>query len=585
MDDKPSAQRFIDQGILPENLPPIFTTSKLWQHFSGSGTAYGITGKAVGDHAVYNASKRGGQRRVFSLPHPAFVRDLGLFYEKHWEDLRPLLERAPGSVSKPIFTPTGNRHVRITPHSELPELRLRAFSRFKYCLVTDIARFFPSIYTHTFPWAINGKSAAKGDTSSNSAAVFGNRLDFIFRNSQSRQTIGIPVGPDASKIASELLLSAVDNDFLSRYPITGRPTYVRHVDDYWIAGNSQEECERHLFHLRLALREFQLDINESKTKIISTKLVFADDWPFEFDRELIDSLEGGRKHRNETLSILAKITEVAATSGDDGLIRHAIRLIDENRLWDTNWSLLEHFVAQCAVQFPHSFDYVARVVAWRKRINPSTLDAELWRHVALATIEQNAPLGRDSEVVWALWLLRELEVVLPRATTDLMLVNAGPIPLALLAHMSVNKLTADRRLRDKLIKKVRGNPIAGPLWPLSLELTHLGKAEPSWLQEKLPAYLLVLHQKRASIIDWQAKPKVFDDTPDGEDDGPEYAIEDYGADYGSDENAAAEDDDEEDEDGNFDDPIHDLLDDEFDEAMRREDERDRRGEPDEEDDI
>lgn len=406
--DEPDAQSFMDRGLLPENLPPIFTSEKLWSHFSVSGTSYGITGKAVGDHAVYNVSKRGGQRRVFAIPHPAFVRDLGLFFEKHWTDLKPLFDKSPGSASRPTMLSAGNRHVRLTPHSDLPELRLRAFSRFKYCLVTDIARFFPSVYTHTLPWAINGKAAAKADKASVSATVFGNRLDFILRNSQAGQTIGIPVGPDTSKITAELLLSAVDENFLSRYPATGRPAYVRHVDDYWVAGNSQEECERHLFHLRLSLREFQLDINESKTKIISTKLVFADDWPFEFDKELIESLGKGRKQKNETLSILAKITEVATTSGDDGIIRHAIRVIDDNRLWDAQWGLLEHFVAQCAVQFPHSFDYVARVIAWRKRRNPGTLDAELWRHVALATIDQNAPLGRDSEVVWALWLLKVL---------------------------------------------------------------------------------------------------------------------------------------------------------------------------------
>lgn len=547
----PNAKDFIDRGLLPENMPPIFTSKKLWHHFSGSGSAYGITGKAVGDQANYNASKRGGQRRVFGVPHPAFARDLGLFFEKHWADFAPLFDRSTGSVSKPVMTSSGNRHVRLTSHSDLPELRLRAFSRYKFCLVTDVARFFPSVYTHTLPWAINGKTAAKNDTSSASAAVFGNRLDFILRNSQSRQTIGIPVGPDTSKITAELLLSAVDDDFLSRYSRNSRPTYVRHVDDYWIAGNTHEECERHLFHLRMALREFQLDINESKTKIISTKLVFADDWPFEFDKELIESLGRPRKQRNETLSILAKITEVATTSGDDGIIRHAIRLIDDNRLWDQQWELLQHFVAQCAVQFPHSFDYVARVIAWRKRRNPETLDAELWRHIALSTIDQNAPLGRDSEVVWALWLLKELEVIIPRATTDLMLMNAGPMPLALLAHMSVRKLTADRRLREKLIKKVVGNPIAGPFWPLSLELVHLGKGKADWLQEKIPAYLLILHQKRASIIDWGAKLKVYKDAPDDEDDEPDYAIEDYGADYGSDDSSYGEDDsdDSDDSDG------------------------------------
>lgn len=546
MEENPNPQAFIDRGLLPENLPPIFTSRKLWGDLSSAGPGYGITAKAVGDHAIYNASKRGGQRRVFAIPHPAFIRDAGLFYERHWSELLTLFERSPGSVSKPILSSVANRHVRLTSHSDLPEIRLKAFSRYKFCLVTDISRFFPSVYTHTLPWAINSKAEAKNDISSNSATVYGNRLDLIFRNSQSKQTIGIPVGPDASKIAAELLLTAVDANFLSRYRRNERPAYVRHVDDYWVAGNSQEECEKHLYNLRLSLREFQLDINESKTKIVSTKLVFADDWPFEFDRELTESLSAGTRQKNETLSILAKITEVATTSGDDGIIRHAIRLVDEKRLWDDLWDLLQHFLAQCAVQFPHSFDYVARVIAWRKRRNPASLDNALWKDVALSTIDQHAPLGRDSEVVWALWLLKELGVVVPTKTTDLMLLNSGPIPLALLAHMASNNRTSDRRIRQKLTAKVVGNPISGAFWPLSLELTHLRRGNPLWLAERLPPHLLILHRNKASIIDWDARPKVYGDSPDSDDDEPDYAIEDYGADYGADENT----DRDEDEDDN-----------------------------------
>ena len=40
-------------------------------------------------------------------------------------------------------------------------------------------------------------------------------------------------------------------------------------------------------------------------------------------------------------------------------------------LWNNNWDILEHFLAQCAVQFPHSFDFVARVIAWRIRLGQS----------------------------------------------------------------------------------------------------------------------------------------------------------------------------------------------------------------------
>ena len=198
-----------------------------------------------------------------SDPHPTFVRDQGLFFEKHWTHIEALFEAAIGSLSRPTVDSQGARHVHVTSHQELPRLRLKRLSRFRFCLVTDVSRFFPSVYTHTLSWAINGKSAAKSDTQPNSAAVFGNRLDFIIRQAQSRQTIGIPVGPDASKIVAEILMSAVDKRFLE---LSGKsaPAYVRHVDDYWVGGHTHEECEKHLQNLRLALKEYQLDINYLK---------------------------------------------------------------------------------------------------------------------------------------------------------------------------------------------------------------------------------------------------------------------------------------------------------------------------------
>lgn len=537
----PSAEMFVTKGILPENLPPVFTSRHLWQHFHPLGSNYGVVAKAVGEAATYNASKRGGQRRIFGIPHPAFIRDAGLFYEKHWPSLLPLVDGSFGSASKPIFQLVGNRHVRITPHSELPRIRLRAFSRFKYCLITDVARFFPSVYTHSFPWAINGKNAAKQDMNSQSSFVFGNRLDFILRNSQSKQTIGIAVGPDTSKVASELLMAAVDREFVRRSG-RARPTYVRHVDDYWIAGNTHEECEKHLQNLRASLREYELDINEAKTKIVSMRQVFADDWPFEFDKEIVASLELGA-NPNEALGVLTSMIERATTTNDDGLIRHAIRVIDERRLWSRDWDLLQHFLAQCAVQFPHTTDYVARVIAWRHRVWPDDVDAGLWNEVARLTVNQNASLGRDSETIWSLWLLKELGSKVSKGTSDLVLSNSGPLVLAWLAHMHARKMATDSRLWTKLRDVVADNPLAGDMWPLSLELVHLGKGDAAWIDTRLPIAVRILHEQRASLIEWKARPKVFDE-PEDEDDVPDFAIEDYGADYGADASADEEDEDE-----------------------------------------
>lgn len=523
-------QLLVTKGLLPENLPPVFTTASVWTALAPKHLAYVVTPKATGELCLYNSSKRGGQRRVFAIPHPLFVKEQGLFLRKHWSQIEALFDTAVGSVSRPQVDAAGPRHVRITSHRDLPKIRLQTLSRFKFCLVTDVSRFFYSIYTHALPWALNGKAAAKTDNDKNSATVFGNRLDFIIRQAQAKQTIGIPVGPDSSKIAAEIIMSAVDQSFIKRSGQSA-PVYVRHVDDYWIGGHTYEECEKHLANLRAALRDYELDINESKTRIISTSYVFGETWPSEFDKA-IEVDFGFLMDEHSGISTLAHVVDRATKENDDGIIRHVIRIFDKKKLWDTNWNILEHFLAQCSVQFPHSFDYVARVIAWRARVGQS-INVPMWREIAELTTKQHSALGRDSETCWGIWLLKELGAKLPKSLTDLMVTNSGGLGLAFLAHFPKHKMSSDRTLLAKLRQVVVGDPYAGPFWPLSLELSHLGAGDANWDTAATLQALRALHQAKVSLIDWDAAPRVFA-TPPTSDGGepPDYAIEDFGADYG-----------------------------------------------------
>lgn len=180
----------VTKGLFPENLPPAFTTESVWNALGAKQLAYVATPKAIGELCLYNSSKRGGQRRTFAIPHPLFIKEQALFFQKHWPDIEALFDTAHGSASRPDFDVAGPRHVRITSHRDLPKIRLQRLSRFKFCVVTDVSRFFYSIYTHAFPWALNGKAAAKKDNDKDSSKVFGNRLDFLFRQAQAKQTIG-----------------------------------------------------------------------------------------------------------------------------------------------------------------------------------------------------------------------------------------------------------------------------------------------------------------------------------------------------------------------------------------------------------
>ena len=521
----------IAKGLLPENLPPILSSQQVWAALPDEVSGYRITGSVTGQPCLYNASKRGGQRRAFSLPHPLFLREQAIFLRKHWAHIAGIFDAASGSVSRPIIDEAGPRHIRMTPHQALPRLQLQRLSRYRYCLVTDVSRFYHSVYTHALPWAINGKAEAKADKSNDSLSVFGNRLDFALRQSQLGQTVGIAVGPDTCKIVAEILMSAVDKRFIELSGSTP-PAYLRHVDDYWVGGHSVEACEKHLQNLRLALRNYELDINEAKTRILPTQQVFRQSWSSGFERDIRDALRHGVERRgSDTVSVVGNVIEQAARDGDDGIIKRAIRVIDEQRLWAADWELLEHFLVQCAVQFSHSFDYVARVVAWRLRTG-QTVDNRLWTEVAYDVAMRSARLGHDSEVIWGIYLLKELNQRLTKPLSDAVIANNSALVTSLLAHFPVHRLANDRRLIAALRETVDGDPYAGPHWPLALELNYLSQTNLSWSGKTGDAALGSLHAARASIIQWEALPKVFRaDRASAEANLPEAAIEDFGSDY------------------------------------------------------
>ncbi|WP_165363617.1 RNA-directed DNA polymerase, partial [Sphingobium cupriresistens] len=113
------------------------------------------------------------------------------------------------SLSVPRVTPDGERAVEIATHSELESARLGRLAPYRFVAKTDISRFYHSIYTHSIPWAFHGKAASKADRRANSANLFMNRLDLILRAGQDGQTIGIPVGPDASRYIAEVICTAI----------------------------------------------------------------------------------------------------------------------------------------------------------------------------------------------------------------------------------------------------------------------------------------------------------------------------------------------------------------------------------------
>ncbi|WP_340621716.1 RNA-directed DNA polymerase [Xenorhabdus siamensis] len=144
---------------------------------------------------------------------------------------------------------------------------------FKYLFTTDIANFYPSIYTHSIPWAIHTKEKAKDIRDIN--ANLGNRIDYALRQMSWGQTNGIPQGSALMDFIAEIVLGYADELLGQKLEKESINNYhiIRYRDDYRVFTNSKEDAEALARHLTVILQSLGLHLNASKTSL-SEDIIF-----------------------------------------------------------------------------------------------------------------------------------------------------------------------------------------------------------------------------------------------------------------------------------------------------------------------
>lgn len=143
--------------------------------------------------------------------------------------------------------------------------------KYNYFIKLDLQNFFPSIYTHALAWAIFGdKSLAK--KLRNEKEIFANATDAICQKINFSETNGIVVGPEFSRIISELLLTRVDSILYKKlhdlnYIFNKDYALYRYIDDYFLFTQNKEVASKIEKVLEIELDKFNLKINESKKHV------------------------------------------------------------------------------------------------------------------------------------------------------------------------------------------------------------------------------------------------------------------------------------------------------------------------------
>ncbi len=156
--------------------------------------------------------------------------------------------------------------------------------QYKYLITTDIKNFYPSVYTHSIPWALHGKDYIRSQNRNN-YNLLGNCLDKLFQNANDGCTNGIPIGPAVSDIVSEIVLSGVDRKLsasLVNAGIDNDVAVVRFKDDYRILAKKESSGRSTIKLLQSALKEYKLELHDGKTEFYSLPNGLFRNWRSEY---------------------------------------------------------------------------------------------------------------------------------------------------------------------------------------------------------------------------------------------------------------------------------------------------------------
>jgi len=280
------------------------------------------------------------------------------------------------------------------PFEELPAVRATNRSNAKYVVVTDLSEFYSSIYTHTVPWAIHGKPAAKANRTN---ALYGNVLDTLLRESQDGQTVGIPIGPDTSLVVAEVVLCAVDKELVSSIPtIRG----LRYMDDFELYYADPTAAEHGLALLQETLLEYELRLNPRKTTVEQAPLGIEPEWVHVFRNFSFSSKQ--RTQAKDLIRYFDALTKYLRENPKDHIVKYALARIRELPVHNANWNLYQALLANAVTVEPGAVDnYIDILICSHNRGSAPT--QQLTESTLNAIVRTSAPLGHHHELVWSLW--------------------------------------------------------------------------------------------------------------------------------------------------------------------------------------
>jgi hypothetical protein len=342
------------------------------------------------------ARSRSRFRRILGIPNPLHYLPLCETIVGNWASIAALLARSPICKSTPTRHPQKSR--AISPKFDRGELHgFQAFARVgcRVSLTADIADFYPSLYTHSIPWACHSKAVAKVNRT---MALFGNKLDKVTRDAQDGQTMGIPIGPDTSFIIAEVVLAACDHVLSQK---VSNLTGLRWLDEWELLTRDRGEAEDILATLQQILLEYELRLNPRKTSLSDLPVQFDPDWLGELRAFRFRASAVGQA--NDLTRYFDLMTDHLAQNPDQHIVKYGLGRIRTLPPHPSNRALFQALIFQAATFEPSAIKEAIQAIYHSETNHGLTIDHPLLALTINRIAAICARVGHHYELSWCLW--------------------------------------------------------------------------------------------------------------------------------------------------------------------------------------
>ncbi len=460
----------IRHGYFPVEIPPAVTT-RYFADFCRSQYAFlrsqqdSLIAKTT-NYETFTAPRGASGRRNLALVHPLTQAGLSLLITQNRTRIRKFISENSITLYRTTENLAEGKAFEGLDFRKWDALKTKLYSEHSVILHADISRFFYTMYTHSIPWAIIGKTKVKGWLATKKRQKldkhWSNNFDVALQSCRSRETFGIPVGPDTSRLVAELLLAGVERDEeLASFLKTHHA--IRLVDDYTFGFDDEETARKCLATLRSALWKFNLQLNEEKTTIRPARMLYRPKWELDHGTITLSDSDPASQERDIYRIIDLTLHYCAESKTDAPAIRAAHRLSQLKNI-GTNFSIILDALFRLARDFPRSISHASSFLINNQRlcVGPIRDKVVVW---VKATLHAHLPHGHDFEVAWCLVVCAVLKIEVGKDEIP----NSNSMPNAVVFALL-------GLMHEKGLLKVRLSS-----WPWRAHLKKQGINSENWL--------------------------------------------------------------------------------------------------------